>query len=1188
MTAITDTTKIENRSIEDSPTNYEVGTVGVNKIYKDSLVGIDETDRLMYPWGTAGKTLEFVGFSYSTYEAGSDPAYSVKQGWNIRAYEGVALAVAGVVAITDEGSLLYCSTDNWTEDLTLVAGGDPIGRISKFVSAGHAECEFFTFTNAIVSADLAVGGDLDVAGDTALHGLLESDLGATEYWQIDADTVDHTGAYVFNMDVGINSASVNAFQINLDVGTALTGVEVGKAIYIDLNALAADANGTALLAFDTLITAISTSRADLFGFRGTFDGTQDGADTTTGLSIIDTQTQNTSTFKGILVDGTGYTHTAGDWYGFDIQNTVVTTAGNAYGGRILVDMTDNNNAKTGLVISKDLASTAGATTQSNSALTVESVNANTHASIMTISNVLASYAETNSAAAAGADVYSGNMINLAYSATTAIAGTATSNKTALNVDYNVTETAGTLSLTSFSIANIDYDTVGTVSYANGTYNLLNINATDAAIPTYAATGTFNGVNVDVSGMDVTDADLVQTGIRLTMPATYGGATTSAFVGTGNGNTIAGLRTALGFYASMVENAAMGISIECDADNLDNTKRVLYGSRDLTGAISANRNVNLFAATLYQNVVNSSIGDFEVTDTAATSGVLNLISAHTVSAGTAKTTADEFLGTVFSINNSVITGADAFALLDNTSRAINILYDVTAGAASTLNYNATDIIKVDWNVNAGTVINGAAAAGAYITGMTIDANGFIPGATLGATTIITGHLVDFTDVAINDANLSLYGYKAIMPQSADNTTNAISSAFMAVLSTDEGIGSEHVGYTAWDIHTNTAVATDTTSTMLANFVSELTSNQGGGAAVITRATNPVIDMDITLTSTGAADIVNMTSGFINMAITAAGAGTNVLYGNMVSLTIAGTNNAAQALNGYYLNADDITLNNAAASFAMIRLDASGLTNTDSASSYGLNILASAGLDYAIYSEGWNKFTYVDQSAYYWCEDWDEEAAAVTRAAGLRADEWTEGGTTSGAALYTYIQAPGGVLNLTTAATNDDSTWMLGLTTKFNTTNNPVFEGRIKATTLTTKMFYAGVTTAGVDDLAAAYAFANNTIAIFVDSDNTHGFGAAHVVIAGKTAAGAVETFDSGLTAVLNTYITYRIDLADVATPLIYINVTGGAITPADLITVGWARGIDTAVYVAPFAGVQALDAVAAPIQVDYFKAWQDRA
>lgn len=193
---------------------------------------------------------------------------------------------------------------------------------------------------------------------------------------------------------------------------------------------------------------------------------------------------------------------------------------------ITSDAADVNNAIAALIISKDLVNTgAGAPiAQTNSALNITSVNTNTEAFTMTVSNTLAIITESNTASAAGADVYAGTILDIVYIATTDTTGTATSSTTGLNINYDVVETAGTLTLDDFNVVNIDYDSTGTPVVGDGTYNLLNINGADAGVPVYGAV-TLNGANIDVSNIDDTDATLTLYGLNVTsIPyATSGGA-----------------------------------------------------------------------------------------------------------------------------------------------------------------------------------------------------------------------------------------------------------------------------------------------------------------------------------------------------------------------------------------------------------------------------------------------------------------------------------------------------------------------------------------------------------------------------------------------------------------------------------------------------------------------------------------
>lgn len=198
-----------------------------------------------------------------------------------------------------------------------------------------------------------------------------------------------------------------------------------------------------------------------------------------------------------------------------------------------IDTTSANNAKIGLNISKDVtnATAAAALSSTNQAINITSVNASSASAsgVLTVSSGLIAASQANSTAVAQADIYNATLLALTYSATTTSAGTATSSAKGIAIDYNLIETSGTLSVDDFSIFDIDFDTTGTVSYLAGTYNAINVSMVDAGVPTHASSTIFNGLQIDASGLDVSDGDMTLSGIKVTVPA----ATNAIYVAGGN-------------------------------------------------------------------------------------------------------------------------------------------------------------------------------------------------------------------------------------------------------------------------------------------------------------------------------------------------------------------------------------------------------------------------------------------------------------------------------------------------------------------------------------------------------------------------------------------------------------------------------------------------------------------------------
>ena len=323
--------------------------------------------------------------------------------------------------------------------------------------------------------------------------------------------------------------------LNIDNMTAIYG-------YANLAAVKTIATGSAALHGDVNVdnnTTVSAGRlaavwAQVRGdatLNGNLDGIYVDAEMNVDNAIYVNVDSNKTATAGIALAGSG-TYTTGISITASCTNAMLTE----------IDTTSANNAKIGLNISKDItnATAAAALSSTNQAINITSVNASSASAsgVLTVSSGLIAASQANSTAVAQADIYSGTLLALAYSATTTSAGTATSSAKGITIDYDLTETDGTLSLDDFSIFDIDFDTTGTVSYLAGTYNAINVNMVDAGVPTHASSTIFNGLQIDASGLDVSDADMTLSGIKVTMPGTYDVATEYALYASGDGTTVA--------------------------------------------------------------------------------------------------------------------------------------------------------------------------------------------------------------------------------------------------------------------------------------------------------------------------------------------------------------------------------------------------------------------------------------------------------------------------------------------------------------------------------------------------------------------------------------------------------------------------------------------------------------------------
>jgi len=388
-----------------------------------------------------------------------------------------------------------------------------------------------TGTFDVINEDTADTG-VTVEGVLFKDGYSTYTLTAGATNTIDAATTPHTGATVLDINVEVaTTSSVNAVDVAISHDTGMTGgTEIVKGFNVVLTGLAGNANGAAVHGYYVDAAAVTGERADYSGYTVDISSVRDTSDTDAGLTVGFTGTLNDSgaTWYGTRVAGSTGTFTDGDWYGHHIGHNTASSA-NIYGVSIDFDGVGiNNDAKVGFVISKGLVnSTAvGALANNSRLLELFSTNATsaTASGATSVTGYMATLQQVNSTAVATADIYSGTVFGTSYSATTTGAGTATSNATALEVDYNLNATFAGLSATAFDVATIDYDTVGAVDFAAGAYNLLSIYGNDAGTPTHTAGSILSGINLDLSGIDYTDADLTVYGLNLSMPSALAAST----------------------------------------------------------------------------------------------------------------------------------------------------------------------------------------------------------------------------------------------------------------------------------------------------------------------------------------------------------------------------------------------------------------------------------------------------------------------------------------------------------------------------------------------------------------------------------------------------------------------------------------------------------------------------------------
>ena len=369
-----------------------------------------------------------------------------------------------------------------------------------------------------------------------------SDTEGTLLFDPVADVTD-ASIIKIDADIDVNNATnrFDAIDINLDDGIALAATEIINGLRVTVDGLAADADASLLMGVAVDVTSPTTSRANTCGLYIKIDSVRTTADSDRGIIVSFDGTMNNANadIEGIWISSDSLTHTNGTYYGVYNYISHETVAGTTTAEYVTLVATGFDEPNYGIIVTKTLVnSTAvGTLAQTNNALRITENTATSAAAsgASTSSNDVVYFSKTASTAVASADVYGGVLCNMINTIQTTGTGTATATETTLKLDYNVSETAGTLTLDDFNVMVIDYDTAGTPSFGAGTYNLLLIEADDAAIPVYAATTVFNGLKVDFSGLNMSDADFEVNGINSFLPALATSPMRAIYAASNDGN-----------------------------------------------------------------------------------------------------------------------------------------------------------------------------------------------------------------------------------------------------------------------------------------------------------------------------------------------------------------------------------------------------------------------------------------------------------------------------------------------------------------------------------------------------------------------------------------------------------------------------------------------------------------------------
>lgn len=589
---------------------------------------------------------------------------------------GLGAAGTGIIVLADvSGNVANAKAGvSISKDLVHNSGTTARANTNEALLVESVNTNTVTFASTVAN-DLVkfyVNNDADAAGSDVWSG----NVLALQY-----------DATVTTAGTATSSASALSIDYNLTETATTLNIDPFSVIDIDY-----DTSGTPIYATGTANminvdledagTPVYTSAVALNGLHVDAGSVADAAN----LTLCGIKVTMPATYGANAVERAAYF--AGDTSVVSICDDNVTgvtiTAGAGGTGEIvLADVTEANNAITGLNISKDLTySTAvGAVAQTNGALLITSVNATSASadSILTVANTLVDISETNSTAIASADVYSGFVTGIAYTASTSGTGTATSSATALNIDYNLTLGAGTLSADSFSVFNIDYDVSGAVTYNAGTFNMINVDMDDDAVPGHTASTIMNGLQINTEGIDVTDGDLTLNGIKVTMPAAYDAATEYAGYFTGDGATVSVCADdSVGLSVSSAATTGNPVSIACNTITSGSLLNVTS-----TSAVSATGELANFDHT------SSGANIFSV----QTDSPFVTIDVSRTDSGTATATENYDVVSISRTNNN--SAAGTMTLAGSVLKLSNVATD---SGTMTNNINVLEIVNTNTTVD----------------------------------------------------------------------------------------------------------------------------------------------------------------------------------------------------------------------------------------------------------------------------------------------------------------------------------------------------------------------------------------------------------------------------------------------------------------------------------------------------------
>jgi hypothetical protein len=418
-------------------------------------------------------------------------------------------------------------------------------------------------------------------------------------------------------------------------------------------------------------------------------------------------------------------------------------------------------------------------------------------------------------------------------------------------------------------------------------------------------GIIYGADIDLSGAHAAGTAI---GVNIVMPTAYGAGAEAALYATGDGNVV-----------GLLSDGFVGV-LTADRINAANAEYTLDISKDLTltataavGRAITNNALRVTEALsnvdddagAYAIVANNDMATYQLSHTMATAG-----GAHTDTLG----------ATAMDISVAATT-TGANDVLNMTARALDIAYSTIFGAGSTFNLNATDIIRLNFDVGAGTAIS--TAGGGNLNMMYLDGNGFVPGATVANNTLISGVKVDWSSASANDASASIYGSYMSMPIATHIAANEV-VAYKAMLGATGG---------GLFIENTTTALTEVKNLVYLNGNVSTLAVPGDVRGIYTILNETVATSD---TSTIYGQDIHMTAltagraDFYGSRIYMDGTkdtGAEVVYGQLIDMNQT-INQAGITAFGQEINLDGITVTDAS-SIIGLSIDAGGITTPDNA-------------------------------------------------------------------------------------------------------------------------------------------------------------------------------------------------------------------------------------------------------------------